>query len=197
MIRSVPGPVQERRQEHVASRVGRKGAHICLHWQQQPDRSAPSLLELQPCAPRAWPPAASWPERSPQSYAQVTLRTDGTVPTSPAEPTSWRATTPKEQRIRVVYLLNVLGFVWSLVIVLHFSEPLEVMGRNLLFADPERVSTWAVQLCHDWSNSGLARRQTCWWWVSFNAENYGTGNFGCYKSQLEVWQEASGSNLWY
>lgn len=50
-----PGPVQERRQEHVAGRVGRKGDHICLHWWQQPDRSAPQ--RLCPCLwlePTAW-----------------------------------------------------------------------------------------------------------------------------------------------
>ena len=181
----------------MAGRAGGKGAHVCLHWQQQPDSLAPSLLELQPCAAWAWPPVASWLERSPQSYAQVTLWTDGTVPPSPAEPTALRATAQKEQRIVVVYLPNALVFVWSLIIVLLLSEPLEVMGRNLLFSDPERASTWAVQLGHNWSTSGLARGQTCWWWVSFTAESYGTGDFGWYKSQLEAWQMASGSNMWY
>lgn len=139
----MPGPVQERRQEHVAGRAGRRGSHICQ-------------MGL---------------------YHRL------------------GATGRKEQRIGVAYLLNALGFVWSLMVVLLLSEPLEVTGRNLLFADPERASTWAVQLCHDWSTSGLARRQTSWWWVSFTAENYGTGDLGCYRSQLEVWQVASGSNV--
>lgn len=138
-IRSMPRPVKKRRCEQVSGRVGRKGAHISLHWQQQGGRAAPSLLEPQPCAPQAWAPAASWSERSPQSCAEATLWTDGTVPTSPAEPTGWRDTMQKEQRMGVVYLLNVLGFVWSLIVVLLLSEALEVTGRSFLFADPKRV----------------------------------------------------------
>lgn len=96
----MPGPVQERRQEHVAGRAGRRGSHICLHWQQQPGGLAPALLELQESdllQPHEQSAALRAVHKPP--CGQMGLYH------------CLGATLQKEQRIGVAYLLSALGFV--------------------------------------------------------------------------------------
>lgn len=188
----MPGSVQERSREHIAGRVGRKGAYTCLidssnlidwlhhSWSSSLLPHEPDPLQLMT---RALP-----------SELCYTPWTNGTLPTSLAETTALRTTTiQKEWRIGVVHLVNVLGFVWSLTIVLLLSEPLEVMGEIRHLQIQKRHQN---ELCSsDMTETLLVLSEHrpvggkfyCWnlweWW------------FWCYKSQLEVWQVASGSNV--
>lgn len=121
---------------------------------------------------KAWHPATSCLEIPPQSLVQVTLLTHGSVLMSLPNPLPGELL--HKGSSGVVCLLNGPATLWSLIIVFFLRDLIEEMAWSLLPTDPEGLQHELYSPVMGSALLILPRKQTCWYQVSFTAENHDT-----------------------